>query len=218
MVLLGRNPKLSQWKFLYSLVVEWLLSWLALSIRKAIISDKGFAVVYFKPQCHCGRTCTFLVHLINCYMSSFPLYAEDTAVTVSVLGADGASRTFIVDLSLCPSLTWPLPRRVCGCFYLKCLTKYKECNTEHRRGENFLISTLIHLRARPTPGRDISQYQYFINKWVILHQLALEHCWRRSINPRMPQSSCICQSQPELMTLPISQSGPSTHSLSGLIW
>lgn len=85
--------------------------------------------------------------------------------------------------------------------------------TQNRRGKNFQICIRSLLRTQPPPGRDISQYQYFINKWVILRRLALEHCWRRSINPRMPQSSCICQSQPDLMTLPISQSGPSTHSL-----
>lgn len=97
MFLLSRNPKLIQWKLLYSLVVEWLLSWLLLSIWKAVISDKGFAVAFVKPPGHCGRTCAFLIHLINHYTSSFLLYAGRTSVTVSVLVADGASRTLIAE-------------------------------------------------------------------------------------------------------------------------
>jgi len=43
---------------------------------------------------------------------------------------------------------------------------------------------------------------------------------RRSINPMIPHSSSICQSQPELIALPFCQSGASTRflPLSGLIW
>lgn len=85
--------------------------------------------------------------------------------------------------------------------------------TQNTKQERVSSSIYVISELWPSPGRDISQYQYFINKWVILHWLALEYWWRRAINPRMPRSGCICQSQPELMTLPVSQSGPSTHSL-----
>ncbi|KAK3515024.1 hypothetical protein QTP70_003366 [Hemibagrus guttatus] len=50
-----------------------------------LMDGPGFAVAYFKPQCHCGKTCAFLIHLIYCYTSSFLLYVGCTSILSPVV-------------------------------------------------------------------------------------------------------------------------------------